>query len=61
MSRQRYAWQNPERSSARVTPERKALLDELGYQGVVGCEYIPADDTAKGLSWARAHGLTPRR
>lgn len=30
VSRQRYAWQNPERSSARVTPERKALLDELG-------------------------------
>ena len=29
VSRQRYAWQNPERSSARVTPERKALLDEL--------------------------------
>lgn len=30
VSRQRYAWQNPERSSARVTPERKALLDRLG-------------------------------
>ena len=30
VSRQRYAWQNPERSSARVTPERKALLDDLG-------------------------------
>jgi len=30
VSRQRYAWQNPERSSARVTPERKALLDKLG-------------------------------
>ena len=30
VSRQRYAWQNPERSSARVTLERKALLDELG-------------------------------
>ena len=30
VARQRYAWQNPDRSSARVTPERKALLDELG-------------------------------
>lgn len=30
VSRQRYAWQNPERSSARVTPERKALLDQIG-------------------------------
>ncbi len=28
--RQRYAFQNPERSSARITPERKRLLDELG-------------------------------
>ena len=30
VSRQRYAWQNPDRSSARLTPERKALLDQLG-------------------------------
>ena len=30
VSRQRYAWQNPDRSSARLTPERKALLDRLG-------------------------------
>ena len=29
VSRQRYAWQNPDRSSARLTPERKALLDQL--------------------------------
>ena len=28
--RQRYAYLNPDRSSARVTPERKALLDRLG-------------------------------
>lgn len=27
---QRYAYLNPDRSSARVTPERKALLDKLG-------------------------------
>ncbi len=30
VARQRYAYLNPDRSSARVTPERKALLDELG-------------------------------
>lgn len=30
MARQRYAYLNPDRSSARVTPERKALLDKLG-------------------------------
>lgn len=27
------------------------LLDELGYGGWVGCEYIPSGDTAAGLGW----------
>ena len=30
VARQRYAYLNPDRSSARVTPERKELLDRLG-------------------------------
>lgn len=30
VARQRYAYLNPDRSSARVSPERKALLDKLG-------------------------------
>ena len=30
VARQRYSYLNPDRSSARVTPERKALLDKLG-------------------------------
>lgn len=30
VARQRYAYLNPDRSSARVTPERKSLLDKLG-------------------------------
>ena len=30
VAHQRYAYLNPDRSSARVTPERKALLDKLG-------------------------------
>lgn len=30
IARQRYAWQNPDHSSARVTPERKAQLDAIG-------------------------------
>ena len=30
VARQRYAYLNPDRSSARVTPEHKALLDKLG-------------------------------
>lgn len=32
VSRQRYAYQYPERSSARVTPERKKMLDEIGME-----------------------------
>lgn len=28
-----------------------ALLDELGYQGWIGCEYHPRNDTASGLQW----------
>jgi hydroxypyruvate isomerase len=27
------------------------LLDELGYGGWIGCEYIPRGDTAAGLGW----------
>jgi hydroxypyruvate isomerase len=31
-----------------------SLLDELGYQGWLGCEYRPAGKTVDGLSWFRA-------
>lgn len=31
-----------------------ALLDELGYDGWTGCEYLPAADTVAGLSWRDA-------
>ncbi len=30
------------------------LLDQLGYQGWVGCEYRPRGDTSAGLGWLRA-------
>ena len=30
------------------------LLDRLGYQGWVGCEYHPAGDTVAGLGWRTA-------
>ena len=33
------------------------LLDELGYEGWVGCEYRPAGDTLAGLAWARDYGI----
>lgn len=31
-----------------------ALLDQLGYDGWVGCEYHPQGDTAAGLGWRSA-------
>jgi hydroxypyruvate isomerase len=31
-----------------------SLLDELGYDGWVGCEYRPARGTLEGLRWLRA-------
>lgn len=33
------------------------LLDTLGYDGWVGCEYRPANGTLKGLGWARHWGI----
>lgn len=36
------------------------LLDELGYRGLVGCEYAPAGSTEDGLGWIRRYGVVPR-
>ena len=33
------------------------LLDEIGYEGWVGCEYGPKTTTLEGLSWARRFGI----
>jgi hydroxypyruvate isomerase len=33
------------------------LLDRLGYDGWVGCEYRPLGDTLAGLGWARPYGI----
>lgn len=33
-----------------------ALLDELGYQGWVGCEYRPLSTTLTGLGWMKTLG-----
>ena len=35
------------------------LIDELGYEGWVGCEYRPAAGTEAGLGWARPWGIRP--
>lgn len=36
-------------------PYLLALLDELGYEGWVGCEYRPAKGTVEGLGWMRGY------
>jgi hydroxypyruvate isomerase len=33
------------------------LLDDLGYDGWVGCEYRPLGTTLEGLGWAAPHGI----
>ncbi len=32
------------------------FIDELGYDGWIGCEYRPKTTTAEGLGWIKAHG-----
>jgi hydroxypyruvate isomerase len=27
------------------------MLDEIGYHGWIGCEYIPSNETADSLTW----------
>lgn len=34
------------------------LIDEMGFDGWVGAEYIPQGDTAAGLGWAAAWGIS---
>ncbi|HIM46825.1 MAG TPA: hydroxypyruvate isomerase family protein [Alphaproteobacteria bacterium] len=34
-----------------------ALIDRLGYDGWVGCEYRPEGDTRAGLGWAGEYGI----
>ena len=37
------------------------LLDRLGYDGYVGCEYRPKAGTVEGLGWAANYGITGKR
>lgn len=54
VARQRYAYLNPDRSSARVTPERKALLDKLG---MVWEKYDPWQERYDlALAYKTTHG-----
>ena len=36
-------------------PSLLAQIDRLGYDGWIGCEYVPAAGTAAGLAWAAAY------
>ena len=36
-----------------------ALLDELGYDGWIGCEYRPRRGTSEGLGWVRPYMPAP--
>ena len=33
------------------------VIDEIGFEGWVGCEYRPAGETIAGLEWARPYGI----
>ena len=35
------------------------LIDELGFDGWIGCEYCPKGDTVAGLGWAAPYGVVP--
>ncbi len=39
-------------------PPLLELIDVIGYDGWVGCEYKPKSGTLEGLGWARAYGVT---
>jgi len=32
-------------------------IEELGYQGWIGCEYTPLGDTVEGLAWRKRYGV----
>jgi hydroxypyruvate isomerase len=32
-------------------------IDELGYQGWLGCEYAPVGDTVEGLAWRQRYNV----
>src|SRR5687768_18607063 len=35
-------------------------VDAMGYDGWIGCEYRPRNDTREGLTWALPYGIVPR-
>jgi 2-dehydrotetronate isomerase len=49
----------PDASQEINYPMLLSLMDGLGYQGWVGCEYRPRGDTVAGLVWATPWGIGP--
>jgi 2-dehydrotetronate isomerase len=41
-------------------PEIFAMVDRVGYDGWIGCEYRPRGRTEDGLHWARPYGVLPK-
>jgi hydroxypyruvate isomerase len=42
-------------------PYLLGLVDEVGWDGWVGCEYRPKSGTLEGLGWAKRWGIDPAR
>jgi 2-dehydrotetronate isomerase len=36
------------------------VIDEIGYAGWVGCEYVPRAKTEDGLAWLEPYGVKPK-
>ena len=36
-------------------PKIFSEIDSMGYEGWIGCEYIPQKDTISGLNWASSY------
>jgi hydroxypyruvate isomerase len=47
----------PDRQGELNWPYIFDLLDAHGYDGWVGCEYVPRGDTREGLGWAKDWGI----
>ena len=50
----------PDESQEINYPYLLSLIDQLGYDGWVGCEYRPRAGTLEGLAWAGPYGVTSR-
>ena len=47
----------PDAAQELNTPYLFGLIDELGYDGWIGCEYRPRAGTEAGLTWLKPYGI----